>query len=119
MKLSRTLTAYGLLLQGALVASGLLALDSLEHVQGGRWLAGLLVVAGLSVSTVTLLALFMRLGNRRDLVAAGTWHAVVTLAVLPALYLPMLSPTGAAAVLAAFALPAIAMYLYNGSHWCL
>jgi 4-hydroxybenzoate polyprenyltransferase len=119
VKLSRTLTAYGLLLQGALVASALLALDALEHAQIGHWLANWLVVAGLSVSTVTLLALFMRLGNRRDLVAAGTLHTVVTLAVLPALYVPMLSPVAAAAVLGAFALPVIAMYLYNGSHWCL
>lgn len=119
VKLSWTLTAYGLLLQGALVVSALLALDSLEHAHGGRWLAIVLVVAGLSVSTVTLLALFRRLQNRRDLVAAGTLHTVVTLAVLPALYLPMLSPVAAAAVLGAFALPVIAMYLYNGSHWCL
>jgi 4-hydroxybenzoate polyprenyltransferase len=117
VKLSRTLTAYGLLLQAALVASGLLAVDSLEHAKNGHWLANALVVAGLSVSTVMLLALFVRLGNRRDLLAAGTSHTVVTLAVLPMLYLPLLGHVGAAAVLAVFAFPAVAMYLYNGSHW--
>jgi 4-hydroxybenzoate polyprenyltransferase len=115
VKLSRTLTAYGLLMQAALVASAFLALDSLEA--GGGLPLKATVLAGLIVSTVMLLALFRRLGDRRGLVAAGTGHTVVTLAVLPVLYLPMLGFAGAAAVLAAFALPVLAMYLYNGSRW--
>jgi hypothetical protein len=97
--------------------SALAALDSMEYADADYWLAAVPVVAALAVSTLTLIVLLLPQGNRRRLVGLGAFHTVVSLAVLPALYLPALGVGAAAAVLAVFALPVIAMYLYNGSHW--
>lgn len=118
-KLTVWLTAYGFVLQSAMVTFAVMGLDSLNYVQPDYWLAAVPVYAGLTASTLMLLGLLVLLRDRRKLVAMGASHTFVSLAVLPALYLPMLGPTAAATVLAVFCLPAIAMYLYNGSHWCL
>lgn len=117
-KLTLRLTAYGFLLQGAMVAFAVLGLDSLDYTHRDYWLAAVPVFAGLTASTLMLL-LLLRLRDRRQLVALGASHTFISLAVLPALYIPMLNPAAVATVLAVFCLPTIAMYLYNGSHWCL
>jgi len=117
VRMSPQLIAYGLLLQAALLACALLALHSIEQVADSPWPAVPVVALALAASTLVLLFTLRRVGNRRDLIAAGAWHIVVSLAVLPALYLPLLNPAGIATMLGAFTLPIIAMYLYNGSHW--
>jgi 4-hydroxybenzoate polyprenyltransferase len=117
VRMSPQLIAYGLLLQAALLACGVLALVSIEQPVDGLWPAVPVVAFGLVASTLALLFAMRRVGNRRDLIAAGAAHIVLSLAVLPALYLPLLNPAGIATMLGAFTLPIVAMYLYNGSHW--
>jgi hypothetical protein len=118
-KLTVSLTAYGFVLQGAMVTLAVIGLDSLNYAQLDYPLAAVPVFAGLTASTLMLLGLLLRLRYRRKLVALGASHTFVSLAVLPALYLPLLSPAAIATLLAVLSLPTIAMYLYNGSHWCL
>lgn len=113
------LIAYAFLLQGTMVALAVIGLNSLNYIQHQYWLAAVPVFVALAVSTLTLMGLLFRLNDRRSMVAFGASHLFVSLAVLPAIYLPMLSPVALATVLAIFILPTIATYLYNGSHWCL
>jgi 4-hydroxybenzoate polyprenyltransferase len=112
------LTTYALGLQAGLVISALGALATLDH--GSRPL----VVATQSAVALSLLAAcatlawaFGRAGQRRSLVAAGAANIVATLLVLPLLVLARLGPLGSAVLLAAFGLPLLAMWAYNGSHW--
>ena len=119
VQLTKTLAGYGFFLQGAMVAFAIIGLESLGYTGRDYWLAAVPVFAALILTTLMLLGLLLRLKDRRKLVAFGATHTFVSLAVLPALYLPMLSPAAAAIVLAVFSLPTLAMYLYNGSHWCL
>ncbi len=118
-KLTVGLAVYGFGLQAAMAAFALAVLHTLDYTGTDYWLAAVPVYTALTVATLMLVGLLSRLEDRRRLVAFGATHTFLSLAVLPALYLPMLSPTAAAAVLAVFGLPTIAMYLYNGSHWCL
>jgi 4-hydroxybenzoate polyprenyltransferase len=111
------LTTYALLLQGALMGAALLTLHAIGHTRAQRGLASVLVIAVVTVSTAALFAALTRRGQRRALLTAGALHIVVTLATLPALYLPLLGLAPAMVVAACFALPVAAMYVYNGSHW--
>jgi len=115
-ELTLRLTAYGFFLQGAMVAFAVLGLDSLDYNHRDYWLAAVPVFAGLTVSTLMLL---LRLRDRRQLVALGASHTFISLAVLPALYIPMLNLAAVVTVLAVFSLPTIAMYLYKSSRRCL
>jgi 4-hydroxybenzoate polyprenyltransferase len=111
------LTVYAWLLQAVLVVVALLALHAIGHGRPPLWLAGVPVVTALTVSTVTLAAALARRHTQRALLTAGALHLVVTLAVLPALYLPLLEPAAALVMVTCLAGPVTALYLYNGSHW--
>ena len=114
--LSPALVAYALALQAGLVAC---ALGACRATTSGsdHALARGLVAAALAAACVSLAVAFGRVGERRALVAAGAWNIVATLLVLPPAVLPRLGWAGGAVLLAVFALPVIAMWAYNGSHW--
>ncbi len=111
--------AYAFLLQCTMVAVAVIGLESVNYTQQEYWKAAVPVFTTLLASTLMLMGLLFRLSDRRSLVAFGASHTFVSMAVLPALYLPLLSHSAVATVLAIIFLPTIAMYLYNGSHWCL
>lgn len=109
IRLPRTLVAYGVVLQGALVA---FAIASLDH----RGTAALPLV-GIASSSLLFPASLAYRQDRRRVMAFGAWHIVATLSVLPCLYIPVLNLSGVLTLLAVFLLPSLAMFLYNGSHW--
>lgn len=111
--LSPTLIVYGIVLQGALVGFALLALDAVGYRS-----SAILPVLTIVASSALLPASFAFRRDRRRLLAFGAWHIVATLSVLPFLYLPVLNVSGIVTLLAVFLLPCIAMFRYNGSHWC-
>jgi hypothetical protein len=94
----------------------LLALVAMEFPDDHYWRAALPVMAALAAGTV-LLAFLLHGGNRRRLMGLGVPHTVVSMLVMPALYIPVMSAGSVALLLAVFAFPVAAMYLYNGSHW--
>jgi len=119
IKLPIKLIAYGFLLQAAMVTCAIFCLNSINYPIHEFWVAAVPVLTGLAISTIMLMGVLLRLSVRRKLVAFGATHTFISMAVLPALYLPVLSPATVVTVIAVFALPTLAMYLYNGSRWCL
>lgn len=116
VKLSGALIAYAFVLQGAMALLALVALEAMEFPDDHYWRAALPVMAALAAGTV-LLAFLLHGGNRRRLMGLGVPHTVVSMLVMPALYIPVMSAGSVALLLAVFAFPVAAMYLYNGSHW--
>jgi 4-hydroxybenzoate polyprenyltransferase len=116
VKLSRALIAYGFLLQAALSALCMLTLDALKLTSRPYWSTALLLIVVLAASTF-LLTLVLRGGDRRALMRVGVLHTVLTMLVIPALYVPVQTDASIAILAAVFTVPVAAMYLYNGSHW--
>lgn len=113
-----TLAWYALALQAALAVCAVAAWHALDHGSRGASARafGLLVVV-LAAAVISLLAAHRQAGSRRGLVTAGAWNIVATVLVLPALVLQTLGVAGSTVLLLAFALPVLAMWAYNGSHW--
>jgi 4-hydroxybenzoate polyprenyltransferase len=113
LKVPVAMTVYAAALQALMMACTL-----------GAWSALGAVDIALAVPTGALvagyLALTAALGsprNRRSLINAGAVHIVASLTVLPALMTPVLPALGLAVLWLVFALPVLAMWAYNGSHW--
>jgi 4-hydroxybenzoate polyprenyltransferase len=111
----RRLAAYALALQAGLCAAAPLAIA--DGAEGRVAAARALVAAALAASVWLLVRAARRRADRRRLIAAGVGHLVAALAVLPLVALPLLDGFGALVMLAAFAVPAAAMFAYNGSRW--
>ena len=116
MRLSGALIVYAFVLQGAMTVLTLIALGSLRLSSLQYWSTALPIMAALFAGTV-LLVLLMRGGQRRAMMRFGVPHTVLSMVVLPTLYLSVLNAASIAILAAVFAVPLAAMYLYNGSHW--
>jgi 4-hydroxybenzoate polyprenyltransferase len=116
VRLPGALIVYAFVLQGTLTVLTLFALESQGLDHGSYWSTALPVMAALVAGTV-LLILLLRGGQRREMMRFGVLHTVLSMLVMPALYLSVLNAASLAILAAVFAVPVAAMYLYNGSHW--
>ena len=116
VKLSGALIAYAFVLQGAMAILAFFALESLGLGHTEYWQAAAPIVVALVAGTI-LLMFVLRGGDRRRLMGFGVLHTVLTMMIMPALYVPVLNAASISVLAAVFAIPVAAMYLYNGSHW--
>lgn len=114
--ISRRLLVYALALQMAQFLCVLAALRSMPEMAGNPWRA---VPVALSLAAAALLPLAPSrlVRSRRKLITVCLAQVLLGMAVMPMLYVPVINPAGAAAMIASFALPVLAMYLNNGTHW--
>jgi len=110
------LLAYALALQVGQLLCVLAVLRAIPSMAGSAWRG---VPVALCLAAVALLPLVAtRLArSRRQLIVLCLAQVLLGMAVMPMLYVPALNPAGAAALLASFALPVLAMYFHNGTHW--
>jgi len=73
----------------------------------------------LSLAAAALLALTPTrlVRSRRKLITVCLAQVLLGMAVMPMLYVPVTNTAAAAAMIASFALPVLAMYLHNGTQW--
>jgi 4-hydroxybenzoate polyprenyltransferase len=116
VRLSGALIIYAFVLQGAMTVLTLLALGSLRLGSLQYVSTALAIMAALVAGTV-LLVLLLRGGQRRAMMRFGVPHTVLSMLVMPTLYLSVLNTASIAILATVFAAPVAAMYLYNGSHW--
>jgi hypothetical protein len=77
-------------------------------------------VAGLnflSFSALLPLAATRLVRSRRNLTTLRLAQVLLGMAVMPMLYVPVINFAGALTMIAPFAFPVLAMYVYNGPHW--
>jgi 4-hydroxybenzoate polyprenyltransferase len=112
------LVRYALALQAGLIVSAIGAWSSLDYVVPFHAMAGAAAASGAMIAaTGSLLRALGHARDRRTLVSTGAVNIVATLLVLPALVAPRMGTAGTLVLAAAFALPAWAMWAYNGSGW--
>lgn len=114
--ISTRLLAYALALQIALLACVIAVLRSVPGMAGSPW-GAVPVVLCLAASALSLLGGTRLVRSRRSLITVCLAQVLLGMAVMPMLYVPVLEVPGAAAMIASFALPVLAMYLYNRTRW--
>jgi 4-hydroxybenzoate polyprenyltransferase len=110
------LVSYALALQMALLLCVLAALRSVPEMAGTPWRAAAIALC-LIASALLPLAATRLVRSRRKLITVCFAQVLLGMAVMPMLYAPAVNPAGAVAMTASFALPVLAMYLYNRACW--
>lgn len=114
--ISTRLLAYAVALQIALLVCVLAALRSIPELADNPWRA-LPIALSLAAAALLPLTATRLVRSRRHLITVCLAQVLLGMAVMPMLYVPVINSAGAVALIASFALPVLAMYLHNGTHW--